>query len=168
MRSRAISVCTRETSQQRRRVACCRKQTMSNYAPARRAVYGEVYVYVGICVSYWRDRSGNQRHKQPLLFRPPHKSPAAQERSERGAALSGSLICDRSAAGAKASPRLVGQPKWGNCSWHEAPCADRWVCARSESWALSSKKNLLLLLSKKCYTCSWSSSKDYTNQKFHL
>lgn len=58
-------------------------------------------------------RSGNHRHKQP-----PHKTPAAQERHERGggAALSGSLICDRSAAGVKASPRLVGQPKWGNCS----------------------------------------------------
>lgn len=45
------------------------------------------------------DRSGNHRHKQP-----PHKSPAAQARHEGGgAALSGSLICDRSAAGVKAS-----------------------------------------------------------------
>lgn len=29
-------------------------------------------------------RSGNHRHKQPVLCRPPHKTPAAQERHEGG------------------------------------------------------------------------------------
>lgn len=53
MRSRPISVCTRDESTARRRVACCRKQTMSNYAPARRAVYGEVDVYAGISISVY-------------------------------------------------------------------------------------------------------------------
>lgn len=104
-----------------------------------------VYLIDTLVSVIWHDRSGNHRHKQP-----PHKTPAAQERHERGggAALSGSLICDRSAAGVKASPRLVGQPKWGNCSWHEAPGADRWMCARSESCALSTRENLLLLFLK--------------------
>lgn len=43
-----------------------------------------VYLIDTLVSVIWHDRSENHRHKQPLLCRPPHKTPAAQEWHEGG------------------------------------------------------------------------------------